>query len=417
MKPIILLFIAALGVAILPSCKEKQDAPEIQLLSTGENEALGAYFTKDHRGNAVLCWSEKSAADSLYCLKYAIYNAEKESFELPVTVAGSIGLSTAAESMGKIAFKGDGTVMAIFGKRFTKEKNPYAGATYYTFSTDEGKSWTKAAFLHSDTSHTVGRSFFDLTTLKDGEMAAVWLDGRYGKSIKGSALFFARTAKGKGFAADVCIDKGTCECCRTNLVSDTQGNLHLAYRKILYSRDLMGKQVRDMVYSTSKDNGLSFSKAIPISNDNWQIEGCPHSGPSLALTDKSVQSVWFTAGGVPGIYFTEAQLDSTFKKRTLLSAEGRHPQMKTLPEGKMAVVYEENMGAVPEHSMHHQNAGMAKIVLSLIDKGQARERISLTDGQYADHHAVLIPLKKGLLVAWIREMHGQSKIYFSKITS
>ncbi len=42
--------------------------------------------------------------------------------------------------------------MAIFGKRFEKEKNPYAGAIYYTLSNDGGKNWTDNQFLHSDTS-------------------------------------------------------------------------------------------------------------------------------------------------------------------------------------------------------------------------------------------------------------------------
>src|SRR5690606_899533 len=114
-------------------------------------------------------------------------------------------------------------------------------------SENGGESWSDAKFLHSDTSHAYGRSFFDVAKLKDGELAAVWLDGRYGKSIKGSALFFNRTLKGEGFVTDSCLDKGTCECCRTALLTDKEGNLHLAYRSIIPNA-LSGKHVRDMVY-------------------------------------------------------------------------------------------------------------------------------------------------------------------------
>ncbi len=35
---------------------------------------------------------------------------------------------------------------------------------------------------------------------------------------------------------------------------------------------------------------------------------------------------------------------------------------------------------------------------------------------YADHHAVLTHVKGGILVAWTREEHGQSKVYYSRIS-
>jgi hypothetical protein len=436
MKKIIILTLVV-GL-FFQACREKQNTDILIVpLNTGNNEALGAYFTKDNHGNAVLCWTEKDSRDSLYRLKYAVYNAAAASFGDAVTVAGSAGMSTTAESMGKIAFKGDGTVMALYGKRFEKEKNPFAGAIYYTLSADHGKTWSTSRYLHTDTTHQVGRSFYDITTLKDGELAAVWLDGRFGKALKGSALYFARTEKNRGFTADSCLYKGTCECCRTTLLQDNDGNLHIAYRSIMFPSALSGKQVRDMAYIYSADNGHSFSKPSTISNDNWQIEGCPHSGPSLAVTGKSVNSVWFTAGGTPGIYYTHAIPGAAFKQRMLISAAGRHPQMKALTNGKLAVVYEENNSAAEpagmkvshaaggmnmkvNHAaggmnMNHQPAGQAKIVLRILNNGNPEKTLNLSDGHAADHHAVLMPVQDGLLVAWVREMHGKSTLCFTKI--
>src|SRR5690606_9132271 len=130
-----------------------------------------------------LCWTEKEEADSLHRLVFARYDSVSEKFDRPVVVAGSEGLSTSPESMGKVAFKDDGTVVAVFAKRFANEKNPFAGAIYYVVSGDGGESWTAPEFLHTDTTHHYGRQFFDITRLANGEIGSVWLDGR-DRSIK-----------------------------------------------------------------------------------------------------------------------------------------------------------------------------------------------------------------------------------------
>lgn len=425
MKHSLLLYML-LGFLMLQSCKEKQHENVALPLNQAQQEASGAYFTQDHQGNAVLCWTEKDETDSLHRLKYAIFDAAVDSFAAPVTVPGSVGMSAVAESAGKVAFKRDGTVMALFGKRFMQEKNPYAGAIYYTTSSDGGKNWTENQFLHSDTAHHYGRSFFDVKTLKDGELAAIWLDGRFGKTLKGSALYFARTERGDGFSGERCLEKGTCECCRTNLLQDGDGNIHIAYRSIMYPSTLTGKQVRDMAYIYSKDNGQSFSAPQTLSEDHWQIEGCPHSGPSLAVTGQTVNGVWYTAGGTPGVYFTKGGIGSGFEKRTLLSATARHPQMLTLPDGRTAVVFEENepAKAQKEEKMnhghtamgaHHQPAGLSKIVLTILKDGREEKRFTISEGQHIDHHAVLSLVKNDILVAWTRAEHGQSSIFYSRL--
>ncbi|MEJ5961035.1 sialidase family protein [Pedobacter immunditicola] len=414
MKHSFLLLYLFLTLLMVQSCKEKQHEIVAQPLSLTPQETSGVYFTQDHHRNAVLCWTEKDQIDSLYRLKYAIFDVAADSFAAAVTVPGSAGMTAVAESAGKVAFKSDGTVMALFGKRFLQEKNPYAGAIYYTFSSDGGKNWTGNQFLHSDTAHRYGRSFFDLSTLKDGEIAAVWLDGRFGKTQKGSALYLARTEKGNGFTGERCLEKGTCECCRTNLLQDAHGNIHIAYRSIMFPSTLAGKQVRDMAYIYSNDNGASFSSPQTLSEDHWQIEGCPHSGPSLAVTGQTVNGVWFTAGGTPGVYFTKAAIGSDFEKRTLLSNTGRHPQMLALPDGRIAIVFEENEHG---HAMagSHQPAGLSKIVLTILKDGREQKRITISEGQHIDHHAVLSLVKDDMIIAWSREEHGKSNIFYTRL--
>lgn len=427
MKKIFIILISAF--VFFSGCKEHPETPVATALNATGIGAVGPYLTKDNKGNPVLCWTEQDGKDSLYRLKYAVYNEQQDKFGIPVTVPASAGSSTSAESMGKIAFKADGAIIAVFSKRFPQEKNPYAGAIYYSMSTDNGKNWSKEVFLHSDTSHAYGRSFFDLATLKDGEIASVWLDGRFGKSIKGSALFFNKTEKGKGFGLDTCLDKGTCECCRTDILSDSAGRIHLAYRSIMFPSTLSGKQVRDMAYKLSTDNGKTFSDAKTISKDNWEIEGCPHSGPSLGVLNNSVNAVWFTAGGIPGLYYTSSVIGGDFQTRNLITASGRHPQTLSLPGGKLAMVCEEPFDAPAQepmkmdHSKHkgmtmshmHMPASTAKIVFRVLKDGNTEKTVGVTDGKQADHHAVLVSSNKGILLAWIREENGRSKIYYSKL--
>src|SRR5690606_33809945 len=178
----------------------------------------------------------------------------------------------------------------------------FAGAVNYTMSRDGGVSWTEPGFLHTDTAHHYGRQFFDIARLANGEVGSVWLDGR-DRSVKGSTLYFAATVPLGGFAGETVVHRGTCECCRTDLMVDEGGTIHIAYRSLMYPAELFGRQVRDMAYIRSDDNGVSFTQEIPVSADHWAIEGCPHTGPALAAAGGRLHAVWFTAGGKSGLYY------------------------------------------------------------------------------------------------------------------
>ncbi|HEY1023800.1 MAG TPA: sialidase family protein [Sphingobacteriaceae bacterium] len=418
-----ILFVLFTGIFLF-SCGKTEQGPS--LVSTAGADAVDPYLTKDHHGNPVISWTEKDPSDSLYRLKYAVYDSVSAKFGKPVTVSTSIGAKASAESMNKVGFKKDGTVIAVFAKRFENEKNPYAGAIYYSMSADDGQNWSTPKFLHSDTSRAYGRGFFDITNLKNGELAAVWLDGRFGRTIKGSSLFFASTEKGSGFDNEQCLTQGTCECCRTDILTDTHGNIHIAFRNIMFPSSLLGKQARDMAYVSSSDNGKTFASVKTISNDHWAIEGCPHTGPSLASTDQAVFATWFTAGGSSGVYYTGLPgSQDKFSPRKPLSTEGRHPQMISITNNSLAFVWEEASSNHPaKGSNSHSHVHMAKneasaasstIVLKILNGSNEAKNIALTDGELPEHHPVLISVDDQLLIAWVREENGRAGIYFTTV--
>ena len=416
--PAILLFLN------LPGCRNKATSVSaLKIADSQYKETAAAYFTEDNKGNPVLCWTAADLKDRGNVLRYAIYNPEKNAFEAPVTVTPSVGTSISAESMNKVAFKEDGTAMAFYTRKFENRKNPYAGAIFYSVSSDKGKSWSTEAFLSSDTSREYGRNFFDVGRLKNGEIAAIWLDARFGRSEKGSALFFATSRRGKGFLGDICLSKSTCECCRTDLHIGSDGTINIAYRSIQYPPQLLGKQVRDIVYSTSADNGRTFSPAKVISHDNWAIEGCPHTGPSLTSSGNKLTAAWFTGAAKKGIYLADlSAAGNSSRQKFRISESGRHPQLVRISKDKLALVCEEEQGAEPatDHThagMHHDEvqAG-SKIVLRIIaNDGLEIQKLQLSEGSFADHHPVITRTKEGLLVAWTRNNKMLSQVVYTDV--
>lgn len=323
----------------------KPDIP--QLISTNGQNASGPYFTTNQNKQPVLVWTEalpfsekavQKEAKPEHVIKFAQLNKEGNAFSDTKVVESSKGCRAHDESMNKVAFKKDGTIVAVFSKRTPHKDNRFAGALFYTQSFDGGNQWTEANYLHvGDTTLGLSRSFFDLATLPDGEVGAIWLDSRLTKERgDGSTLFFAKTTGKKGFVKDQPIAYHTCECCRTDLFVDKNTNhIHIAYR------DIIQDTIRDMSHLVSMDNGKTFSEPKLISADNWMINGCPHTGPAMdATTDEKVHFIWYTLGGGQGLYYNFLE-DKNFSTRQLLSEHGKHPQMLSTNNDKLVFVWEE----------------------------------------------------------------------------
>jgi hypothetical protein len=409
--------------------QQAQEKKKAVRLTAEEVEASGPYLTYDQEKKPVLCWTEKINDQKGYILKYAVFNPATEAFGEPVSVLPSMGTRPHPESMNKVAFKADGTVVALYAVKHPTDENPFAGSILYTLSADDGKSWSDAAFLHSDTLPDYGRGYFDLATLPDGEVGACWLDGRLAEADTGSALFFARTVKGEGFEADQQIGESTCECCRTDIFTDQNGRIHMAYRDITFPAGQMGEQVRDISYSYSDDLGKTFTKAKKISADNWVIEGCPHTGPSLAADEQGLHAVWFTAGGGTGVYYTHsANYGDAFSPREAINPEARNPQLIDFSEGELVMVW--NAISAPKRKTragltgnqqhegtHGSPAGRSKIMLQRRRADQVKESHVISDdgAGNATYPVILAINNNKVLIAWTQEEGENTGIYYKVV--
>ncbi|MGN6532317.1 MAG: sialidase family protein [Ginsengibacter sp.] len=338
MKNIIFLLLIN-SVFILSSCfnsEKKINFIASNAVQIDSSEGSCPFLTKDNKGNLVLSWIRKiDSSTSVYC--YAISKDDGKTFGKSMVIPGSENIHPHGENMPKIIFKSSGEIIAAWASGNPNPKNSYSDLVYYSQSFDNGNTWTKAKKLVTDNAGYDQR-YFDLALLSNGEAAITWLDNRKNTTEEGSALYMAETSGDKGFQNEKLVAEPCCPCCRTDLYVDSKKNIHILYRAII------NDSIRDMVHTVSTDNGKTFSKPQRISDDNWVINGCPHTGPAMTENKSGIQFTWFTGGANGGIYYCNSQDDGkTFSPREMVSGiASRHCQISSIDHNNLAIVWNEN---------------------------------------------------------------------------
>lgn len=360
------------------------------IVSTPAAKAESVYWTHDEKDNPVVAWTE--ATGSTLELHFATSFDNGGSFTRRKKLSLSGDVATHAEGMPKIAFKKDGTIIAAYERKSPTKDNKYAGTICYVVSADNGRSWTKEALLHSDTLPGRSRSYFDMERLADGQIGASWLDIKLDNATGGRSVRFSRTTERKGFGQEIIVDSSACQCCRLDVYTDIAGQVNVAYRGV--ENGSMGRQVRDMMIATSGDDGKSFKTPLKISQDNWVIDGCPHTGPSLCSNQRGLYSMWYTEGNGTGIYYSVKETTGDqFTTRTQVSARGRHPQMSA-DGARFIMVWEENSDA--------DDTRPTKIMYEINDGGN-RTRTCLNPGRSNAYLPVVTHAKNCFLIAFLME--------------
>jgi hypothetical protein len=78
-----------------------------------------------------------------------------------------------------------------------------------------------------------------------------------------------------------------------------------------------------------------------VADDRWSVNGCPESGPRFAETaDGTVWLAWFN-GATQAIELAAAPRGGRFSRRATIASGGvNHPDLGTLPDGRLVVFYE-----------------------------------------------------------------------------
>ena len=332
MKHLFVLLVTASVVFISFSTSDKT----IKSISASGEQSVDVmpgsspYLTKDNHGNTVLSWV-KQLSDSSSVLCYSVLDGQDKTVEIPATK----NIHAHAENLPKVIFKPSGDIIAVWGARNANPKNKYSGLIYYSQSFDEGKTWTPATRLVND-ENGYDQRYSDVSLLKSGEVAIIWLDNRKTEDVEGSALYCAVTDGKKGFANEVLVSQPACQCCRTSIFVDNNDNIHALYRGII------NDSIRDMVHVVSTDGGKTFGKPERIFNDNWVLRGCPHTGPSMTENSKGLHFAWYTGGSNKGSFYINSDNNGkSFKEHDSVSGRGMHPQIISMPGDKLVIAWDE----------------------------------------------------------------------------
>jgi hypothetical protein len=276
-------------------------------------------------------------------------------------------------------------------------------------SNDRGRTFGASRPLQKSGS-AGDRGWAALTADAHGVVHAIWLDhrgmtpaARDGDHHHGHDAAASTAAAGDGAAAaqksalyysdsrgERELIKGVCYCCKTALVASTDGTLYAAWRQV-YAGNM-----RDIAFSMSRDGGRTFTPPGRVSEDRWQLNGCPDDGPAMAVDRRgTAHIVWPTVVTEPvahkALFYATTRDGRSFAARTRVSPMRRniaHPQIALGPGGEIAVFWDEIV------------SGRRRVFVSrLAGLGLFGAAESLSDGMAASYPVPAVA-DGGFVVAW-----------------
>lgn len=223
-------------------------------------------------------------------------------------------------------------------------------------STDGGAKFSEPVAVHGDKALRPG--FTSLSTGADGTLCAAWLDGRN----QGQQPFLSLgKPAADGFAPEQLVfagpdGKGICPCCDLSTARSAKGATFVAFR----NSDSGNRDI--YIAQSDSAEGGGFKAPTPVGTDPWKFEGCPHDGPSLALSGDRLHLLWMDAhSGKNRVYTADAELSSLkFNPRELnpgsKGAQG-HPKLLADQSGRLHAVWDESLDPAPNATSGHEGHG------------------------------------------------------------
>jgi hypothetical protein len=213
------------------------------------------------------------------------------SFGAPIVVGrhGTL-LDVGSDARPAIAIDARGRIAVAYAI-FTAETHQN-GHILVSTSSDGGASFSRPRVL----SHSaLSQRFPVLLPDASGGLFASWIDKRGASREElrdvASAVGYAWSRDGGAtFDSDKVVRDRSCDCCAPAAALDAHG------RPVLLYRNVAGARLRDHVMVTFADADKPAARRR-IAADRWEIDACPHHGPSLAVTaDGACHAAWYTEG-------------------------------------------------------------------------------------------------------------------------
>lgn len=186
---------------------------------------------------------------------------------------------------------------------------PMTGDIRFSRSHDGGQSFSPPLTINDN--HDIISHRFDALSADDqGHVALAWLDKRdlhaaqqAGQPYHGATVYLAESSDGgQHFTANRKLADHSCECCRIALTRDRDGTPVALWRQV-FTHSSPGPddlQIRDFALAR-----FDSTQPTRATQDDWQLNGCPHHGADLAIdAHGSRHLAWFTgATGKAGLWY------------------------------------------------------------------------------------------------------------------
>ena len=204
------------------------------------------------------------------------------------------------------------------------------------------------------------------------------------------------------------VTSSVCYCCKTALV-------HAGAWTFAAWRQVYPGSIRDIAFSATRDGGRTFTAPVKISDDRWQIDGCPDNGPTLAVDAKQqVHAVWPTveagsdASALVLFYARSSNATTakapTFTPRRKLPTAGlaSHPSVVMGPGDRPLIVWDEVVEG-------QRRLAAASLV------GDRFAPLTIP-GSGARFYPAVAAVPGGAVVAWVRKGERGSSISAVRLT-
>lgn len=347
--------------------------------------AVGATFDKDGK-----LWLAEIKNQKLL----VSYSDDKgKNFSVPVIVTPeSENIYADGENRPKIAVAQDGTILVTWAQELSKK---YSGDIRFARSTDSGKTFSSPITLNDDGLITTHR-FDSLIINGIGRVAIAWLDARdrdeainKGKKFTGISIYTAQsTDNGANFDTNHRFHEHVCECCRISTVWTTNG-------PVVFWRNIFGKNTRDFAISN-----LDEGEVRRVTNDEWQVDGCPHHGGDIAIGNKDrLHLVWFTLGKTrQGLFYKYIQnlQESSPISIGSFTDQASHPSIAASGEKVLVTWREFDGNSITANIMFSNDGGIT---------WNKQQRLADSNGA-ADYPVPLINNEQQMQVVWNTENEG-----------
>lgn len=387
-------------LAAFSACTESKNnymPQEAILLSDSLKSASCVFLTDDEKEKPVISWVEIDSA-GYKRFYFARWDENSYSFDKSKSIPLEQNTSIHEEGMPKVAFKGNGTIIAIYETSTPSETEKWGiGDVRYVESYDDGDTWSEPRSVFKTEPNELSYSFSHILRLGNGEVGVTALGTYTGEDEDmGRPVVYTATDGNKGFMELIIISETGCECCRTAIAGDENGNVRIVFR------DLQKGSIRDIAMSSSSDYGKTFGDAQDISDDGWEIYGCPHNGPSIVVKEGRTYLSWYTGTDDDGVYFAEYAADGSRIRKAYLDNSAQFSQLTlSANENTPVIAYD------TEYTFG--SSVYSKIVASRVESDKIYT-LDVSDNKSIAAYPVIQSLKESsVIVAW---SENKDRVYY-----